>query len=215
MIAAPDLVVACPYCQAVARVFEVSSGDFAGVVTWTDGYQDTPMMPRPPRITRCPHCRRIFWTGEATPVGYLHGQTLVEHPEWQSAPHLEPLDYHGVGEAMANGLAYNPELELELRVLWWWRVNDAFRRDDAPIGYSESPEAVANMQRLIELMANGEEDLLLFRAEALRHLGRFKEAAETLEGVGCSAYWPAKSRLLEVIERGDRKLRKLCTEEAS
>jgi hypothetical protein len=56
------------------------------------------------------------------------------------------------------------------------------------------------------MMANGEEDLLLFRAEAERHLGRFDAARQTLAGVGCSDYWPAKSRLLELIAAEDRRL---------
>ena len=32
------------------------------------------------------------------------------------------------------------------------------------------------------------------------------EVKETLRGVGCSDYWPAKSRQLELVEAGDRNL---------
>ena len=61
------------------------------------------------------------------------------------------------------------------------------------------------------MMTNGEEDLLLFRAEAQRELGLFEEAKLTLEGVGCSDWWPAKSRMLELIASGSRKLDILFT----
>ena len=54
MISDPDLVVACPHCQALAKIFTVESADLRGAVTWSDGWQDAPMMPKPPRITRCP-----------------------------------------------------------------------------------------------------------------------------------------------------------------
>ena len=86
---------------------------------------------------------------------------------------------------------------------------DAFRIDEAPVGYPRRGDAIANMERFIEMTYGGDEDLLLFRAEALRQLGRFAEVEETLKGVGCSDYWPAKSRQLELIRGGDRKLRKL------
>ena len=216
MVAAPDLCIACPHCGAVARVFEIATTDLFGAITWTDGYQDVPLAPRAPRITRCPACGKIFWTGEATPLGYLADDDKLPPDKiaWKEAPHIASLDAAGVMEALANGLAYAPELELELRVLMWWRGNDAFRMDDAPVGHPESREAIDNMERFIEMMTDGDEDLLLFRAEALRQLGRFAEAEETLKGVGCSDYWPAKSRQLELIRQADRKLRKLFANEA-
>jgi hypothetical protein len=209
MFTAPDLIIACPYCQALARLFQLATADLTGAITWTDGWQDAPLLPRPPRITRCPACAKAYWTAEAAPVGY-HDPELETSPAkaaWVAAPNVEPLDERGLMDALAEGLAYSPELELELRVAIWWRGNDAFRKEDAPVGFATAPDAVANMRRVIELCADGEEDLLLFRAEAQRHLGEFVAAKETLGGVGCSDYWPAKSRLLELIEREDRKLR--------
>jgi hypothetical protein len=129
-----------------------------------------------------------------------------EQAAWKDAPFLEPLDEAGVAEAIAAGFAPTPDLEMELRVLRWWRGNDPFRRDDAPVGHTTDPDAIANIQRIIEMMKDGEEDLLLFRAEAQRELGLFEEAERTLDGVCCSDWWPAKSRLLGLIHSGSRKL---------
>lgn len=211
MLPGADLIIACPHCQALAKVFSLASGNSFGAITWTDGFQDMPMNPRPPRITRCHACGKAFWVGEAPPVGYLlpETETLPEKAAWMAAPHIEPLDEAGLFQAIEEGLAYSPELELELRVAAWWRGNDAFRVDDASVGFPTSPEAIVNMEHLLDLMKDGEEDLLLFRAEALRQLGRFDEIEETLQGVGCSDYWPAKSKQLELAKAGDRKLRKL------
>ncbi len=211
MLPGADVVFPCPYCQALARVFSLASGNSFGAITWTDGYQDMPMNPRPPRITRCHACKEIYWVGEVPPVGYLLPETedLPENVAWKAAPYAEPLDEAGFFEAIEGGCAPTPELELELRVAAWWRGNDAFRIDDSPVGHSTSPEAIVNMEHLIDLMKDGAEDLLLFRAEALRHLGRFDEIEENLQGVGCSDYWPAKSKQLELAKSGDRKLRKL------
>jgi hypothetical protein len=72
---------------------------------------------------------------------------------------------------------------------------------------------MANIRRMIELTAQGDEDLLLFRAEAQRHLGNFEDARETLQGVGCSDYWPAKSRQLELLDAQTRDLEVLFSPE--
>jgi len=217
MLAAPDLIIACPNCHALARVFQLAEANTLGAITWTDGWQDTPLMPRPPRITRCHACQVAFWTAEAAPVGYFDPalNDPERRPGWAEAPMVEPLDETGLRTALAEGLACTPELELELRVAIWWRGNDRERQQNADnvgarAGGEPAPrsvEAVKNMQRIIELCAEGEEDLLLFRAEAQRELGDFADARRTLEGVCCSDYWPAKSRLLELIAAEDRQLR--------
>ena len=208
MIAGPDLIVACPHCQALAKIFTIDSADQRGAVTWSDGWQDAPMMPRPPRIARCPSCKKIYWTWEAAQLGYAPPPEIAtpEQAAWKDAPYLEPLDASGVAEALASGLAPTPDLEMELRVLRWWRGNDPFRCPNAPVGHTTAPEAIENMERFIEMMRDGEEDLLLFRAEAQRQLGRFDDALKTLEGVCCSDWWPAKSRVLGFIKARSRKL---------
>lgn len=212
MTLAPDLVIACPHCIAPARVAQIESGNTFGAVTWSDGWQDAPMLPRPPRITRCEACGQAYWLAEATPIGQCGftsepEPTASANPNWQDAPEVARLDEAGLLQALAEGVAYSSELELELRVAIWWRGNDAFRKEGAEAGYPTSPEAIANMERIIEMTNGGQEDLLLFRAEAQRYLGRFDQVKATLEGVGCSDYWPAKSKLLEFAKAGDRRLR--------
>lgn len=200
MLPETDIVIACPYCEAQARVFQLLSGNTMGAITWTDGWMDAPMLPRAPRIARCAACRRIYWVAMAAPLG------LASSELGEGAPHIEPLDEAACIEALGAGLGASPDLELELRVLTWWRGNDAFREPAYPPGHSISPEAMANMERMIEMTAEGDEDLLLFRAEAQRHLGRLDDARATLTGVCCSDYWPAKSRQLELLDAATRDL---------
>ncbi len=208
MFAGSDLIIACPHCLALARLAIPEVMEVPGMITWTDGWQTAPGLDRPPRITRCEACHRTYWVGEAEQRGFL-APGDAEKPEkadWVKAPTIKPLDAAGVQQAFDEGLASFSELELELRVLLWWRNNDEFRVADAPTGYATAPAAVENMERFIEMVTDGAEDLLLFRAEAQRQLGRFAEMEETLGGVGCSDYWPAKSRLLELARSGSRKL---------
>ena len=174
-----------------------------GAITWTDGWMDAPLLPRVPRITRCPACRKIYWLAMAPELGFSGGTSAEDAPpvedRWADAQHVEPLDEAACFEALRDGLGASPDLELELRVFTWWRGNDAFREPMHATGHPTSPEAVANLERMIEMIVVGDEDLLLFRAEAQRHLGRFDDARATLDGVCCSDYWPAKSRQLELL----------------
>jgi len=203
-----DLLIACPYCTKPARVFQLLSANAIGAITWTDGWMDAPMMPRTPRITRCAECKKIYWVATASQLGYVAlGDTSEAAGEFKDAPHVTPLNEADCFEALEAGLAPTTDLELELRVFTWWRSNDAFREPDHPPGHATSAQAVANMERIIELTKEiWEEDLLLFRAEALRHLGRFDEARDSMQGVGCSDYWPAKSRQLELLDAQNRNV---------
>jgi hypothetical protein len=207
MIPDADLVIACPYCAAAARVFQLFSGNNFGAITWTDGWMDAPMQPKAPRITRCHSCKKISWVFLAPQLGFLPFNESGEAAgEFKNAPHVTPLAEADCFEALRDGLGAGEELELELRVLTWWRGNDAFREPEHAAGFSSSKEAIANMERFIAMTEHGDEDLLLFRAEAQRHLGHFDEARQTLNGVGCSDYWPAKSRQLELMNAGSRNL---------
>jgi hypothetical protein len=126
-------------------------------------------------------------------------------PEWLAAPKMISVDEAGFLEALRTGLAASPDQELELRVFAWWRGNDRFRDSEVPGRFPTSPEAIENAERLIEMTKDGEHELVLFRAEALRQLGRFEEARESLFGL-CSDYAPARERLTELIEAKSRDL---------
>src|SRR6266540_2999338 len=101
MVLAPDLVIACPHCRALARLFQFASGDSFGAITWTDGWQDVPLLPRPPRITRCHSCGKVYWTGEAAALGFFDPRADVpaDRSDWGAAPHAEPLDEAGLMQA--------------------------------------------------------------------------------------------------------------------
>src|SRR4051812_4619651 len=84
MVSAPDVVIACPHCHAPARLFQLVSGETFGAITWTDGWQDVPLQPRPPRITRCRACSRAYWTGEAKILGHFYpqGENIAPQNAW-------------------------------------------------------------------------------------------------------------------------------------
>ena len=219
-------MLACPHCGALARLFTLAQASPLGAISWTDGYQDTPDAPQQPNLVRCQKCKKLHWTMQSAEVGMIDPGASPENravkfadltnpvpaeegtlaPEdWVSAPQMQRLDQAGYLQALKEGLASTIEQELELRIHAWWRGNDPFRKLDGPNRYPSTPEAIANAERLIELAKDGEHELVLFRAEALRELGRFEEAQNSLYGL-CSDYAPAREKLAQLIQERSRDL---------
>jgi hypothetical protein len=205
MIQGPDVVLACPHCQTLARLFTVAGADATGGTSWTDGYQEMPMTPAQPNISRCRKCGKLMWVAQCAPVGMIEETEppKPEHAEWRELPYLEPVDEAGYIEALETGMAEYPEQETELRVFAWWRSNDRNRRSQGPGRHPQSAEAVANLEKLVELLKDGEHEFVLFRAEALRQLGRFDEARDALHGL-CSDYAIARDRIASLLEEKSR-----------
>ena len=204
MIQGPDVVLACPHCQTHARLFTVASPDGTGGLSWTDGYQEMPMTPVQPNVSRCRECKKLMWVAQCGHVATIE-EGKPEHAEFRELPYLEPVDEADYIEAVDTGMAELPEQETELRVFAWWRGNDRYRRLEGPGRYPASPVAVANLKKLVELLKDGEHEFVLFRAEALRELGRFEEAGDALHGI-CSDYALARERIASLLEEKSRNV---------
>ena len=227
MIPGPDLILACPHCGALSRLFTLTSSDAGGAISWTDGYQHFPLAPRQPNVLRCHACAQLHWLAECKEVGMIDpiGMEPVEgaprfasfekaeQPEpgtlppdgWVTAPQMQPLDEAGYFAALSGGLAKTPEQEIELRVHAWWLGNDRFRNIEGEQRHPASSEAIENLDRIIVMTEGGDHEFVLFRAEALRQLGRFAEAEEALYGL-CSDYALAREKLTELIRAKSRDL---------
>ena len=163
------------------------------------------MTPAQPNVSRCRKCGKLMWVAQCVPVGMIErsGPATPEQAQWSELPYLEPVDEADYLEAADSGMGATPEQETELRVFAWWRGNDRYRRLHGPGRHPKSPEAVANLERLVELLKDGEHEFVLFRAEALRELGRFDEARETLGGL-CSDYALARERISALVDEKSR-----------
>jgi hypothetical protein len=163
------------------------------------------MTPAQPNVSRCRKCGKLMWVAQCPTIGVIEkdGPAKPEEAEWRELPYLEPVDEADYLEAVNSGMASFPEQETELRVFAWWRGNDRYRRLQGPGRYPTSPEAVANLERVVELLKDGEHEFVLFRAEALRELGRFDEARDALHGL-CSDYALARERIAELVEDKSR-----------
>ncbi len=213
MIPGPDIILACPHCEALAKLPTFDYVDSTGVLSWTDGYQELPGIPRQPNVVRCHACAKLYWLAVAPQIGFLMPGEIGEgeKEKWNQLPAVTSTDEAGYFQAISEGLAAFPEQELELRVFAWWRGNDKFRDCKDAVRFPTSPEAIANAERLIELAESGDHELALFRAEAMRQLGRFEEASDALCGL-CSDYALARERQRELLAAGSRNLEVLFTE---
>ena len=162
------------------------------------------MTPAQPNLSRCQNCGKLMWVAECPPVGMIDENVpSPEHEEWKKLPYVEPVEEADYLEALNSGMATNPDQETELRVFAWWRANDKHRRNEGTGRYPTAPESIENLEKLVELLKDGEHEFVLFRAEALRQLGRFDEAQDMLQGI-CSDYAIAKTILSELIEKKSR-----------
>lgn len=186
----PDQVIECPKCRGVARVFTMRSGNTIGARRWTDGEMIAPMLPRQPAITRCRYCGHYYWISDARVIGewsLLGGAAQETPPTWKAAERVRELSGPEYLEAIEEGAADTEERESHLRICAWWSGNDPLRsQGPSPVDQTQavparSPEAVMNLERLLELLDTSNPDQRLMAAELLRELGRFDDAMRLLE----------------------------------
>lgn len=212
MIQGPDKVIECPNCGSLSRVFTLISGNTFGARNWSDGKSIAPMLPEPPRVTRCATGSHLFWVSDAKVVGEIkpfgNPGSDVE-PEWIEAPQIEELSFQEYLEAIDVGLARNTEEEELLRILAWWRENDAHRDvpdESAQDQPSRSPESEGNLRRLLELLGDEPWHRRLLKSEIYRELGEFDDALSMLKNLPSDAPREVVDRLRNLAMERNRNL---------
>lgn len=208
MIPGPDIVIACPHCGALSRVFSLISGNTCGASHWTDGKMIAPMLPEPPQITKCHHCEAIYWTAEANTVGELSLESSIKDPipeSWSNAPRIEELSESEYYEAIERGLGDTPEKEKHLRILAWWRSNDPFRKPGGREDVSAEKRSsgwIENLNALFNFLDKSDQKELLMKAEITREMGNFEAALELLKDVTDHTLHATKTRIEELCTKG-------------
>jgi hypothetical protein len=159
MLPGPDQIIACPNCQGLAKHGTLRSGYIFGARTWTDGKRDLPMLPQPSSVVKCLHCNEFYWRKNAEKIGLL--PVVEEHddvdPDWKQAVDVSEPSEDEYYQAIERGLATTTEEEKNLRILAWWRRNDAHREqmeylvEDEP----ETPSLwIKGLQHLTNLLGS-------------------------------------------------------------
>jgi len=214
----PDQIIACPHCGGLAKHITLVSGNTTGVRVWTDGKQIAPMLPQPPPVVRCAHCAGHYWLGDAEQIGMAYLWRSGTHPgdpAWAAAPEAAEPDEAGYEAALAGGLAEDTVQERNLRILAWWRHNDTLRDDpgDRPGSGELSAAFRENAERLMALLEDEDDSDRLMRAELLRELGRFDQAARCLDSITTEEVEPIVRRLRTLCASGDSRVREITANE--
>jgi len=172
MIIGPFQIIACPFCEGLAKYMTLISGNTIGASIWTDGKMYAPMLPCPPEVVKCHHCGEIYWLRDAKRIGSIDpwainpsfqrakpGEQRVEKPQlgsdgrpvpslWieaQSVSEPPETDYY---QAIEKGLAHTLAEEKALRIHAWWRRNDPFRESYVHESVSETRHGRRRRMRL-------------------------------------------------------------------
>lgn len=215
MLPGPDQIIACPQCQGLAKYMTLMSGNTIGAQVWTDGKQVAPMLPHPPAVVKCRHCGECYWLADAEEVGTVDpwgSEAQQVSPAWATAEEVqEPIEEEYYA-AMEKGLPTDSEQERHLRVLAWWRSNDAFREDPrAPTGGNRSSPGPwrKNLEALVNLLPDRDHSTRLMKAEVLRELGEFDAAKQVLDRIDSSKVAAVVRQLRSLCESGDTRVREL------
>ncbi len=214
MIPGPYQIVACPHCQELAKYMTLMSGNTFGARVWTDGKKVAPMLPRPPVVVKCHHCTQCYWLADAEKVGTeepYEEEGRKVNPSWAAAQVVREPTEDEYYQALQEGLAADPQQERRLRVLAWWRRNDAIRG----IGQAKiSSVAITssckkNLEALIDLLDEAVEYDRFISAEVLRELGEFESAKIILNSVTSSKYAAVVCQIRLLCDSGDSSVREL------
>lgn len=215
MIPGPEEIVACPHCGGLGKVATLLSGNTFGARVWTDGKQVAPMLPSPPAVARCSGCRKCYWLADAERVGTIGSRRVgsgIVDPAWAAARKVEEPSEEEYYAALAQGLAVNRQQERNLRVLAWWRGNDAFRDTSRVRTGNIAPTSggrTENLKALARLLGEKDLDDRIMKAEVLRELRDFDAAIDILAAIGSPGYEAVIRQLRSLCESKDMCVREL------
>ena len=221
MLPDSNVIVACPHCEGRATYMALQSGSTCGARVWTDGKQYAPMLPQPPAVVQCSHCPDCYWLADAKKIGCLKIWP-AKNRQWPTDPSAEEPSEDGYYLALEKGLGRDLQQERQLRILAWWRRNDAFRdthkakarRGGANKAQTAGNPAMSaqckkNLQALTGLLNAANENDCLIKAEVLRELGEFACAIQALGHVTSADHQAAVRQLRALCDAGDRCVREL------
>ena len=205
MMLGPTLIYKCPDCAGLLCCGSMISGNSSGGRYWTDGKATFRMRRRQYALLKCPHCTYMIWMDSLDIHGerdlgrhgvvwnrfYKASRRISELDDWDchdESDDAEQPDFSGVSGGIiperkdylryAANRANEPEKARYARLQVWWDGNDARRTSRCAIALEA--DEVANLEALAALMEEWDDDDRLMKAEILRELGRFAEAAELL-----------------------------------
>ena len=197
MLPGPTYVYECSNCNGLFHRRSISSGNTLRARYRSDGRMDAPMLPTTPLLTACPHCKSVvFWPETTTVASY---ETYIPRFFSSAEPDPKQIEYEkqqfalktkykgepGYADATSTQVAEflkNHELsvihETSLRMLFWWLSNDDRMASNRG---ALNPDEHENLKKLLRLLGQASEAMMLLNAEIYRELGEFEPAKRCLD----------------------------------
>ena len=211
MIPGPDQIISCPHCKGLAKYRTLTSGNTLGATVRSDGKKIFPMLPLPPAVVKCQHCKMGYWLVDAEEVGTvdLWGEKNQKvNPEWAAAKKVEEPTEEEYYLFIDAKLAKTPQQEKTLRILAWWRRNDVHRtQEEANLSISDACRE--NLEELLKLIDQENDEGQLMKGEVLRELGQFEDAKQVLDSVASAKYAYIVRQILSLCANKDSRVSKL------
>lgn len=219
MLPGPTYVYECSNCRGLFRRRSISSGNTFNARYRSDGRMDAPMLPTTPLLTACPHCNLpVFWPdtnvvasyetyiprffsnseSDPTQIEYEKQQFELE-TKYSGEPEYAEANSKQVAEFLKHK-ELSDKHEHSLRMQFWWLSND-----DRMEGKSDalSPEERANLMKLLQLVGQASDSMLLLSAEIYRELGQFEESKRCLDFDFQGNQAAMAEQLMRAIEEGN------------
>ena len=197
MLPGPTYVYECSNCHGFFSRRSISSGNTFNARYRSDGRMDAPMLPTTPLLSACPHCRAtVFWPDtnvvasyetyiprffsisdpDPTQIEYEKQQFELE-TKYRGEPEYAEANSKQVAEFLKHK-ELSDKHEHSLRMQFWWLSNDVRMEGKSN---ALSPDERANLNKLLQLVGQGSDSMLLLSAEIYRELGQFEEAKRCLD----------------------------------
>lgn len=211
-------ILTCPHCGGKKKVLSLWSGNTAWMRMWSDNKRVFPYLPQPSFVQKCPHCGGYF---------LLSRQKEGEYGEYEFCLNEGRLSYAELKEAheqLSKDLDMTLDERREMLFYLLWGYNDKYWRNEDPANPDESRACENN---LLEQSSEKEQvfiegvvlelleyvtDLIL-KAEYLREIGHFEEAALALKDETSEVEFRKKMTMLleDLISKRDRSVVELTT----
>ena len=197
MLPGPTYVYECSQCHGLFSRRSISSGNTLRARFRSDGRMDAPMLPTTPLLSACPHCKKpVFWPKtkelamyetytrryfsnlEADPKQLeFERQQFELETHYKDAPEYKEVTATQMAEFL-NGLEFSEKHEPTLRMQFWWVSNDERMASGRQV---LNPDEHENLKKLLRLIGQGSEAMMLLNAEIYRELGEFEPAKRCLD----------------------------------
>ena len=195
----------CAQCKCEFTSNVVASSNTFGAKFYTDGFVDG--VAQNSDLLICPGCKRYIWREDVHALETCRNRG--EYSNYFRRNNKQELLPEEIGisdfeykELINKAVWKNEAQEKYIRIRAWWSFNSVTRdllKRSQFMGTIPSPEAEANLMRLLQLLDPIDPYEIITKAEVLRQLGRFDESLKQLDQPFEERYQPVIDAIKDLV----------------